>query len=372
MLSIVSFEKCKDYEYNKIYSVIEKQFELFNFKDKLFEGVKVVLKPNLLKAKNSKGNITTNPLIVRAVCQWLKNNGVNNITVADSPGGPYTRAALELVYGVCGYKDNGFAKYLNYNDTWQEKKTPKEFLERHYNIITPVCNADLIINLPKLKTHAMAKLSCGVKNMFGVVPGLQKPELHCKYPNEGDFTRMLTELAILCKPDITIVDAIVGMEGNGPANGIQRECGYIIASDNVFELDRAVVDFIGMPQDIVGTVAASYKYGLISDNTEIAGERENIKPFLLPQTASIDFLSSIPKPLHKLWGKITDICLKAVPKINKEKCIGCGKCEESCPQKIITVENKIAKIKISKCISCFCCHEMCPADAIIIKRNLNM
>lgn len=368
----VSFEKCSVYDYNKIYSIVCKQFELFNFKEKLFEGVKVVVKPNLLKAKSSKGNITTNPLFVKAVCEWLKNNGVSDITVADSPGGPYTRTALEFIYGVCGYKDNGFSEFLNITDTWSEKKTPKEFLERQYNIIDPIYNADLIINLPKLKTHAMAKLSCGVKNMFGAVPGLQKPEFHCKYANEEDFTRMLTELAMLCRPDITIVDAIIGMEGNGPANGIQRECGYIIASDNVFELDRAVADFIGMPYEIVGTITASYKYGLISYNIEITGERDKIKPFLLPETASVDFLSSIPKPLHKLWGKITDVFLKAVPKVNKEKCIGCGKCEESCPKKIITIENKIAKIKVSKCISCFCCHEMCPADAIRIKRNLNM
>ena len=368
----VSFEKCNEYEYNAIYSVIEKQFELFQLKEKLFVGVKVVIKPNLLKAKNSKGNITTNPLFVKAVCEWLKNNGVKNITVADSPGGPYTRAALEVVYSICGYKDIGCNEFLNLTDTWQEKKTPKEFLERQYNIIDPVYNADIIINLPKLKTHSMAKLSCGVKNMFGCVPGLQKPELHCKYPHEQDFTRMLTELAMLYKPEITVVDAIIGMEGNGPANGIQRECGYIIASDNVFELDKAVADFIGMPNELVGTILASHEYGLIDDNIEIIGEREEIRPFTLPQTASVDFLSAIPKPLHKIWGKIADTFLKAVPKINKDKCIGCGKCAESCPKKIITVENGLAKIQLSKCISCFCCHEMCPADAVLIKRNLNM
>ncbi len=368
----VSFEKCKEYEYNTIYAVIEKQFEIFEFKKLLFEGVKVVVKPNLLLAKNSKNNITTNLLLVKAVCEWLKVNGVSNIIIADSPGGPYTRAALELVYGVCGYKDIGCNEYLNFTDIWYEKKSPKEFLERQYNIIDPVYNADIVINLPKLKTHSMAKLSCGVKNMFGCIPGLQKPELHCKYPNEKDFTRMLTEIAMLCTPTITVVDAVVGMEGNGPANGIQKECGYIIASDNVFELDKAVADFIGMPYEMVGTITASYEYGLISDNIEIIGEKEEIKPFLLPESARIDFLSNIPKPFHKLWTKITYVLLKAVPKVNKEKCIGCGKCEEICPQKIITIEDRKAKIKVSKCISCFCCHEMCPVDALFIKRNLNM
>ncbi len=369
-MSFVSFEKCTEYNYEEIYGIIEKQFEVFGIKNNLFDGVRVLVKPNLLKGKSPKGNITTNPMVVKAVCTWLKNNGVQNIIVADSPGGPYTKAALDVIYSVCGYKQEGVEEYLNYNCSFVECKTPEGFLERYYNIIEPVHNADVIINLPKLKTHCMAKLSCGVKNLFGYVPGLQKPELHCKYPEEGDFTKMLTELAMLKPPLFTVVDGIIGMEGDGPANGIVRECGYIIASDNVFELDEAVANFIGMPSELVGTISASHAHGLIGEIT--VSDYDNIRPFIMPKTASVDFLSSIPKPLHKLWGKITEKFLKAVPKINNDRCVGCGKCAESCPQKIITLENGLAKVKVKQCISCFCCHEMCPADAIIVKRNLNL
>jgi ferredoxin len=227
--------------------------------------------------------------------------------------------------------------------------------------------------MPKLKTHSMTTLSGGIKNLFGTIPGLQKPEMHYRFPDIDDFCGMLLELAQVVKPNITIIDGITAMEGNGPNGGDPRHLGVTLASRNIFAQDYIAAGLMGISPESVPMIRLAQERGLFSpDDIGLAGDNFSPAqpPFKLPDAADIDFLTGFPDFLRRPLKKIMDGILRPMPKLNKSKCVGCGKCAESCPPQIIKLENGKAHFQKKGCISCFCCQEMCPAHAIDVKRNV--
>ncbi|MBE6870876.1 MAG: DUF362 domain-containing protein [Ruminococcaceae bacterium] len=365
---------CSDaYDEALIESKLEKAFDELGVWTELTADKRVLIKPNLVLARKPELAVTTHPAVVCAIAKCLKKHGVNDITVADSAGGLYTAQALKSIYTAAGYRELEGVLMLNY-DTGFAEKTAKGELCKSFNLINPVLKADYIINAPKLKTHTMTMLSNGVKNLFGTIPGLQKPELHYKYPNIEDFSKMLVELSATVAPSVTVVDAIDAMEGNGPNSGTKRHVGAVLVSKNMYAADYVAAKYIGLDTDQVQTVKISGQMGLFNaDECELMGEPlpKLDRPFLLPDTRKLDFLDKLPRFMRKPASVVMKAVLKSVPRIDKEKCVGCGRCAESCPAHIIEIKNKKACIgDKSKCISCFCCHEMCPAHAVKIKRRL--
>ena len=217
----------------------------------------------------------------------------------------------------------------------------------------------------------MTILSAGIKNLFGCVPGLQKPEMHYRYPNIDDFSNMLVELAQTVKPDITVIDAIDGMEGNGPNAGDPRHLGLTFASRDVFTQDCFAASYIGLDPDRIPMLKIAKAKGLAKpEEAELIGDGRDAAAiaFKLPSSSNIDFLTGVPDFIRVPLNTAANALLKPMPKLTREKCIGCGKCAESCPPQIITISDKKAHFKRKGCISCFCCQEMCPAHAIEIKR----
>ncbi|MEK7829109.1 MAG: DUF362 domain-containing protein, partial [Deltaproteobacteria bacterium] len=227
---------------------------------------------------------------------------------------------------------------------------------------------DGIINLPKLKTHAQMFLTLGVKNMFGCVVGARKPQWHMAAGVDTHaFARMLIDTYLFLKPRLTIVDGIVGMEGNGPGSaGDPRRLGLIFAAVDCIALDRVITEVLGAEANALLTtkVAEEDEIGVTDINEiNILGEGiEDVKihDFKFPPLASIEF--KLPFALHNYLRKP----LTARPEVNNKECTLCNMCVDICPPGIMTKTGKI-NIDYDKCIRCFCCLEICPEGAISVK-----
>ncbi len=362
----------KTYADTEMRAAVDAHFGALGVADDLRAGLRVLIKPNLLGGHRPEQGATTHPALVSAMIGWLRDNGVNDITIADSPGGTYRRSYLRDVYEACGYLPLEGAARLNYDTGFRAAACPEGFFCGGFNIIDPILNADYIINVAKLKTHALAAMTAGVKNLFGAVPGLQKPECHFKYPDRDDFARVLVELALVVRPQVTVIDAVEAMEGNGPLNGRIRRLDLTLASRDVFSQDYVAAKLMGLDPETVPILRQALSRGLIcpEDIRTVGSEAKPADPpFELPE--SLDRGNNRSFLLRSL-GEIIKRVYRAVPYIDTDKCVGCGKCAESCPMKLITIRDHKAAMSTKRCISCFCCQEMCPKDAVRVRHVLRM
>ena len=327
----------------------------------------VVLKPNLIMRADPQRAATTHPALVEAVAAHLREMGVQRITLADSPGGLYTPSLLKALYETTGMaqaaRNQGVALNLECGSRTLRAETGE--LCKEFEIIDPVAQADFVISLCKLKTHCMTTLSCGVKNLFGCVPGLLKPQLHYRFPNGEQFARMLIDLSQLIRPGLTIVDGVEGMEGDGPTGGHRRPIGCTLAANgaDLYALDLAAASIIGLGPDQVPTLAEAVRRGLCPSRVEQVEVDGDPLPRIL-----LDFTGNMPGPLATLVRALRP-WLTPHPKVRADDCIGCGRCAQSCPVQTIAMEGGKAVIHPQRCIHCFCCHEMCPQRAIDIKTS---
>lgn len=367
----VSVISCSSYDIDKLSDIIERQFcELEATKPIIKQGDNVVIKPNLVMSRRPDEATTTHPEFIAAIIRAVKKRGGTAI-IAESPGGPYTKAALRAIYahtGMTQVAEREGAK-LNYDVGYEQVPSNKGRVVSTFNIITPIAQADVVISAAKLKTHGQMTYSGAVKNLFGSVPGLMKPEFHYRFPEKADFGAMIVDLCETVKPAISFIDGIIGMEGNGPTGGTPKEFDLVLAGTNPHAVDLVACSLIGFGADKIPTLADAVKRGLCPNDisgVEITGNGKNAKQIKIkaPDSTSLDFVADLPAFLRIPIGKL----LTPRPAIVKSSCVGCGKCAESCPQHTIKIKNGKAEIDYSKCIKCFCCHEMCPKRSIKIKR----
>ena len=374
-MGIVSVCKVPEYRQDLLDAAVERHFEHVRAEELIKPGMRVLLKPNLVRGCKPDTAVTTRAELLLAIIRKLKRMGITDIVVADSPGGLYTPAMLASIYSVSGLKALSGEAELNYNVGWKQVFCPEGFENRTFNIIEPILGADAVINVAKLKTHSMTMLSAGVKNLFGSVPGLQKPELHYRHPELEGFSNMLCELAKFVAPAITVLDAIDCMEGNGPTGGTVRHMGLTMAARNAFEQDAYASSLIGLKPENVAMLRIARERGwynpgeltLMGDAAEPADP-----PFVLPDSAGVDFTGRLPGFMRGPASGFLKRVFRTLPRLDKAKCIGCGKCAESCPPHIIKIVNRKAQFTAKGCISCFCCQEMCPAHAIEVRRMLKL
>lgn len=363
-----------EYEESAVFQAVSQALDHLHIMDDLEPNMRVALKPNLIQAKSPEmAPVTTHPTIIRSVARYLYEHGIQKVVIAESSGGPYTAEAMKNVYRVCGIRHMEPYASLNSEFGFQSVNTPDGFVNHSFNIINPIADADYIINLPKLKTHAMTGYSGGIKNLFGTIPGLQKPQWHYRFPNIEDFSNMLVELSLVIHPQVTLIDAIDAMEGNGPTGGTSHPLHMILASRDMYTQDFFATKLMGLePSDIV-MIRQSMERGLVHPkDIQLIGDPvpDNLTAFVKPDTKSLTFSDHMPRILQKPFTTLAARILKSYPKLDEEKCIGCGKCAESCPAHIIDIKHKKAKFKKKGCISCFCCQEMCPMKAISVKKAL--
>jgi uncharacterized protein (DUF362 family)/Pyruvate/2-oxoacid:ferredoxin oxidoreductase delta subunit len=346
----VALLKCPDYDEERVFTAVKKGVELIDRIDAL-KG-KTLLKPNLLGYYHSDRGITTHPAIVKAIAKLTKSIGGRPV-IADSPGSgiPYTKESLKKLYQITGME--GLGADLNYDTEF------KGFFseDKGFRLIKLMGEVDSVVNIPKLKTHSYTILSCGVKNLFGLIPGFDKLGYHSTLPDVKDFSSMLFRLADVVQPKLTIVDGIVGMEGDGPSGGILRDIGWIIVSDNPILADLAACRLIAWKHEIVPGLS---RYARLVDGCEWFGDE------VVPLSPSLRLPQGVAP--WGMFGRYLKPFFTAKPVVSSG-CIGCKVCEKTCPREAIKIKEGQAIIDNSLCIRCYCCQELCPQGAILLKNS---
>lgn len=367
-MSLISVRRTPEPTLAAYRRAVDAHFAALGVEGDLRPGLRVLLKPNLLAARRPDQAVTTHPALVQAAADWFRERGVADIVVADSPGGPYAAARLRQVYAACGM-DGVSGASLNLSTDWAMAEQPRGRVCRRFPIIRPALEDRYIVNLPKVKTHGMTGVSLGIKNLFGLVPGLDKPALHCRCPGWEEFAGMLLDLADLVRPQVTLVDGVLAMEGDGPSGGTPRELNYTFAARDLYTLDWFLCGRVmGIPPEETPMLRQALERGWVEKDPKTAGDALGTnRPFRRPVSQSADFADRLPAPLRAPAKAAMGALFRPRPRVLAGRCVGCGICAQSCPQHIIRVEGGRAVIGPRGCISCFCCQELCPEKAIAVR-----
>ena len=332
-------------------------------------GQRVLLKANLLRAANPDEMVSTHPAVVAAVVRLVQEAGGIPV-IGDSPGGLFTSVTLRAVYQRTGMMQ--VAEQTGAELNWDVGQTrlphPEGRLIKSLEVGTFCTAADVIISLPKLKTHSFMQFTGATKNLFGVIPGTVKVGYHAKLPRQEQFGEMLIDILTLLRPALTVMDGIVGMQGNGPSAGSPFPVGVVLSSADSVELDVVATALVGIDAHRVYPLRAAMRRGLTTglvSDVELVGDpfSERVaEGFVAPQTSSA--LERVPAFLRSLLTRV----LVSAPLVI-DRCIGCGICAQNCPVEAIEIAAKRAIIDLETCIRCYCCHEVCPERAIDLHKS---
>lgn len=342
-------------------------------------GERIVLKANLLRAAPPESAICTHPAVVEAVAKLVKEAGGTPV-ICDSPGGAlHKEAVLRSLYEKTGMAAAAAAAgaELSMDSSTRTVSLPEGKVLRQAEIITPVAEADGVIDLCKMKTHVLMSMTGAVKNLFGVIPGLSKVGYHATHPDHATFADVLLDLTGYVKPRLSLMDGILAMEGDGPgSSGTPRQAGLLLAAANPLALDTAAGAIMNLPRQDNPVLLAAERRGLtpcrMEDVELIGGTVEELRmaDYKFPASTKsnlMDFLGPLARPAERLCKK----ALSQTPRIDGAKCVGCGICAKSCPGQAIamTAPGKKARISQKACIHCYCCHELCPQKAVELHQS---
>lgn len=371
---MVFIQKCDTYDNEVILSKVKEIFESFpEIIELCRQGKNICIKPNLVAKKKPEEAATTHPSVVYAVAKICREYGAN-VTIAESPGGLYDKAVIKSIYRATGIEEAATMAEVNLNYDLSETEVvceDNEFLKK-INIITPVAIADCVINISKLKTHGMMAYTGAVKNMFGCIAGLKKAEYHFNTPDYDKFANCIIDICLAAKPTLNIIDAIVGMEKDGPTAGDPKKMDLLISGNDPFETDFVAVKIIRADSERIPVIRNAIRRGLCPDNLDkinITGERIEsvlVKDFIMNYNET--------KDLHFVKGSLGEWVTTLIsprPVFDKRLCKSCGECARCCPAKVIEVKKgQCATVDIKKCIRCYCCQELCPFKAVSIRKPL--
>ncbi|HEX9093649.1 MAG TPA: DUF362 domain-containing protein [Coriobacteriia bacterium] len=330
-------------------------------------GQRVFVKVNLLMKAIPDRAVTTHPELVRAVVRAAFACGAAEVLVGDSPAGRATSAstteALEAagIAGVCAQEG---ARLSLLAESVVRVKAEGGRLYQSFNLGRDAVEADVLINLPKLKTHTFMMYTGAVKNLFGTVPGLEKAQFHINVPDRDDFADMLVDLLLACAPELTVMDAVVGMEGQGPSGGSPRPIGALLASADAVALDMIASAIAGFePMDVYTNRAAARRGMAPASLDDIRVEGPDWRGFVVRDFAQPvrDVTRSLPPSLARRLRRHT----VSSPELQRpEDCNSCGTCGRDCPVSAIDLAGGRPSFDYDACIRCYCCQELCPQKAI--------
>lgn len=369
-MSKVIIQECKDYSTECIIEKINDGIERLGGWDKFVKpGNVVLLKVNLIGPKTSDSAAVTHSEFVRALTRILKNMGCT-VWIGDSSGG----AIAGIAPTAQGFKVSGYERVAeeegaiikNFDREGVFEVQPHGKFKDKMFLARPLVDADVVINVPKLKTHSANIYTGAVKNVFGCIPGLRKAMYHKMAPDKEDFGEIIADIHEGAKFHLHIMDGIISMQGEGPTAGTVYNSNKILMSTDPLALDAIAANMLGMTIDDIPILSAAKKrklgqYNL--DEIEIDGDYDyipHLKGFKLPK----NFRST--KRNSNSVVKVIDF-FKTKPEVNKKKCRQCNMCVESCPVKAIDAKTK--KIDYNKCIECMCCHELCMHKAVELKKD---
>ncbi len=371
----VSIAPLREYTLESARAALETVLSGIGGLDFISRGKRVVIKANLVSAMKPHEAATTHPILLCALCDMLIERGAE-VVIGDSPGGLYNGVFVGRVYNATGmHETEKHGATLNRDFSELKADFPEGKVLHSFVYTGYLKNADVIINFCKLKSHGMMGMSCAAKNMFGAIPGVIKPEYHFRFPSYDDFADMIVDLDEYFRPELSIADAVIGMEGNGPTAGTPREMGFILASRSPHTIDMLAADMLGFAREELPILNAAYRRGLVPetvDELNIIGSYKGLRVENFERVVerrSLEFSGNGKSPVKRLFAKIAGAVLRTRPKLKSELCVGCGVCRDICPAKAIVIKKKKAKIDRKKCIRCFCCQEFCPKSALKVKRT---
>jgi uncharacterized protein (DUF362 family)/Pyruvate/2-oxoacid:ferredoxin oxidoreductase delta subunit len=369
---LVAIEKCDVYEPVAIAAALDATLaHLGGMSAFVKPGQSVLLKVNLLTKAEPDRAVTTHPELVRAVVRLAKAAGAGSIAIGDSPGGRTSANGARAIFEASGMAEVARDEDVDLvllDDDVVRMPVPDGVLYQHFNLGRAVVESDVLIDLPRLKTHGFMMMTGAVKNLFGCIPGLEKAQFHVKVPDRDDFGEMLVDLLLACQPDLCIMDAIIGMEGAGPSGGSPRRIGAVLASADAVAMDVVAAAITGFDPMDVYTNAAANRRALgpkTADEVETVGTPWRDLVVADFQHPSRDLARNMPPAIGK-WVRARIVSRPWLEQ--PEICNGCRTCERDCPVDAITMVDGKPTYDYSKCIRCYCCQELCPTHAVGLKQ----
>ncbi|MEN6517551.1 MAG: DUF362 domain-containing protein [Methanospirillum sp.] len=369
----VSIARCPDYDPDRVETAFAAVLApLGGMAAFVKPGDRVLVKPNLLASREPAKAVTTHPAVVRAALRAVQAAGGEPV-LGDSPGGRNTPAnfsALLRRTGLAPVLEECGVEAVFFDEPTTEIPSPSGKVYKRFRVSGAVADADTIVSLSKFKTHQFTLATGAVKNCFGYIPGVAKAEYHLNTGmDQRRFAALLLDLYLARPPVLSVMDAVLGMEGNGPSNGTVREVGLLLAAPHAPDLDFLEALLMGFDPLEVPTVAEAAERGLgprAAAELEVLGvpvDEAQLPDFRRPAAHG---QARVPAPILAAVSRLFAVR----PRVDADRCRRCGACAENCPPGAIEVTDGIPRIRTADCIRCFCCQELCPADAISIDRPL--
>lgn len=370
----VAVVACPDYDPVRVREALLRAITLAGAGDLLSPGRgSVYLKPNIVMAGPPSRAVTTHPEVVGQLAALFAGGGYE-VLAGDCPGFHTDAPSLRRLYRQCGYTEavERAGGRMCDDAGGARADLPGGVAIREILMASAMTSADRLVNVAKLKTHSLMGMTAAVKNLFGVVPGAHKAELHARFPRPDDFAEALLDLCERAGAALHIVDAVVGMEGPGPTAGVPRRAGALLAGRNPYAVDVAAARIMGMKPETLPLVRRSAARGWLSaDFSDIELVGDPIRRFVADppfRSATLRehvllsvFGRMVPGPLRR--------ALQTHPVIRTEDCAGCGDCSRACPARAIGMNARRPVIDYNRCIRCFCCQELCTRRAVDLRRG---
>ncbi len=366
----VALVGCESYDRELVEERVARLFELMGGPGAIAGvGESVFLKVNALAPRPPESAVTTHPEVVRAVVRQFQAV-TDRIIIGDSPGGPYTPVVLRRFYDKCGFADvaKETGASLNFDTSVEQVTFPGGKTMKSFAMASAMRSADRLVSISKLKTHMFMNITCAIKNLFGTVAGMNKFTYHSRFNRDSVFADLLVDVALASAADFHVVDAVVGMDGDGPNSGNLKPMGFLAAGGDAFAVDLLMMELLGIDPRVNKPLAAAIDRSLatpIAGNLNVLGDDPgglSVSGFKLP--AKKDISERVPAFVMDRFGRMLSLRPFPAP----ARCTGCGKCADVCPEKAIMMVDHVAKVDASKCIRCYCCHELCEYDAIDLER----
>ncbi len=354
------------YTTTNVYKALSRGLELLDPRGTLFVGDDVLIKPNLLVPAPPDSGVCTHPAVMAAIIDLVRERKAARVRVGDSPAVHSARAAARAagILQVLEHRDVPLEEFVDVRWT----PCPEGRVCRSFPVARQVLTSDALVSAARLKTHNLTRYSGATKNLYGCLVGMHKARLHLRYNRLEEFSRMLADLALLLRPRLSILDAVVSMEGAGPRSGELRHTGFVVISADPVTADALACRIVGLPPGEVLHLryAAESGLGVLNpDEMCVSGadpEALGVSQFRVPPGLPATTWGA-PAPLVNLVRRL----FVPRPRVLSERCTGCSACAKICPASVIT-PGRPARIAQGDCISCFCCHEVCPEGAITLGR----
>lgn len=372
----VSIVRCADYDRARVREAVREALRLLPEAEAVLPlRGRVLLKPNLISSNDPPERaVNTHPEFIRAVAEFFIERGCK-VFIGDSCGSlasGSTGRAIQVT-GLREVASETGAELLDFDRLpARTARVPEARVLHAIQMPAVLATMDLIVTLPKFKTHGLTLMTGAVKNQLGVIPGKGKKDAHVAAPKPDLMAEALVDVHSAVRPRLAFMDAILGMEGNGPTAGDPRAVGLVLASADCVALDAVAAEIMGYaPGDIETTTAAAARGLGVGDlkDIRVAGcplEAVRLKDFRKPPMNVRSAVHSlIPAAvLGWMYEQAGSTCADVLD----DRCVICGECIANCPAAALREEQGRVRADPVRCISCYCCAEVCRRRAIRMRR----